>query len=270
MSNSVSILIPTFNRAELLKKAIDSALVQTTGCEVVVADHGSTDHTPEVCAKYGSKINYIRRERDDGPIVAWLDGAIRSNGEYLHITHDDDWIEPDYVAKCLVHFTPDVGLVFSNARIVSADHQDSFLYPLNQPVLRSNSSDELIRHLFKRGLAISPGCAMFRRKDVIAALMSNPAEIHNAYHGAGPDMMLFLYCAFHYPNVRYEAEPLAVFRSHEGSITVDASRDAEKGAGLAAAYSEYRRFISVTRLMRNPMFRLFLRTYMKLVYGKSR
>ena len=266
----MSIVIPTFNRSEFLSKAIDSALEQSAQCEVVVSDHGSTDTTPELCASYGNAIKYVRRDQDDGPIIAWLDGAIRSSGEFVHFTYDDDWIEPDFVARCLEHFNSNVGLVFSNARVCSEKGADSFMYPAGQQVFESNKSSELIRHLFRRGLTISPGCALFRRKDVIAALMSNPVDLHASYHGAGPDLMLFLFCAYHYPCFAYEAEPLAVFRAHDDSITVDASKDEARGAGLAAAYSEYRRFFSVAKLMRNPAFELLVRTYMKLSYGKSK
>ena len=66
----VSIVIPTFNRADLLGKAIDSGLSQSHPCEVIVVDHGSSDHTADVVAGYGEKIRYVRKNKDDGPFLA--------------------------------------------------------------------------------------------------------------------------------------------------------------------------------------------------------
>ena len=74
MTHNVSIVIPTFNRAKLVSKAIDTALAQTVPVEVIVCDHGSTDATPELAKSYGDKIRYIRKDVDNGPIACWQDG----------------------------------------------------------------------------------------------------------------------------------------------------------------------------------------------------
>ena len=74
INRTASIIIPTFNRAELLPRAIESALNQSYPCEVIVCDHGSVDNTPEVANKYKGQIIYIRKEKDSGPIACWKDG----------------------------------------------------------------------------------------------------------------------------------------------------------------------------------------------------
>ena len=63
----VSVIIPTFNRAKMLKKAVDSALAQTANVEVIIVNHGSTDNTDEVVASYGGSVRYIKRTEDFGP-----------------------------------------------------------------------------------------------------------------------------------------------------------------------------------------------------------
>ena len=98
---TVSIIIPTFNRASLVTRAIDSALSQSYPCEVIVCDHGSTDNTPEVVSVYGNKIKYIRREVDNGPIVCWRDGLENSSGDIIHFNYDDDWMEPKFIEKTI-------------------------------------------------------------------------------------------------------------------------------------------------------------------------
>ena len=85
MTKTISIVIPTFNRADMLPKAIDCALNQTVPCEVIVSDHGSIDHTAQVAAEYGDKITYIRREKDFGPHFCWLEGVLHATGEFVHL-----------------------------------------------------------------------------------------------------------------------------------------------------------------------------------------
>jgi len=58
---TASIVIPTYNRAHLVSKAIETAMSQTVPCEVIVCDHGSTDNTQQVIANYRDKVRYIRR-----------------------------------------------------------------------------------------------------------------------------------------------------------------------------------------------------------------
>jgi len=110
---TASIVIPTFNRAHLVVRAIESAINQTYPCEVIVCDHGSTDNTPNVAAKYESKIRYIRREKDNGPIVCWRDGIEQATGEIVHINYDDDWIEPTFMKKTIAKLDDDIGFVYT-------------------------------------------------------------------------------------------------------------------------------------------------------------
>ena len=61
-----------------------------------MVDHGSTDETPRIIAGYGERVNYVRRETDDGPCIACLDGILRSACEFVHIQYDDDRIAPEF------------------------------------------------------------------------------------------------------------------------------------------------------------------------------
>jgi glycosyltransferase involved in cell wall biosynthesis len=115
MNKNVSIIIPTFNRADFLVECIDSCLAQTQSCEIIVCDHGSTDNTPEVVKKYGNQIKYIRRELDSGVHFCWLDGILHATNDLIHINYDDDWIYPTYIEECQQLFHENVGCVFSDA-----------------------------------------------------------------------------------------------------------------------------------------------------------
>ena len=118
---STSIVIPTFNRARLVPKAIESALDQTVPTEVILCDHGSTDDTPAVAARYGQRIRYIRRSEDRGPIACWRDGIEQATGDLVHITYDDDWVDADFVARTQAELRDDVAFVYTRAEIHAPD-----------------------------------------------------------------------------------------------------------------------------------------------------
>ena len=85
-----SILIPTFNRADLLDQAIQSALAQTyRNCEILVIDDGSTDATPDVVSRYGSAIKY-HRQGNQGKSAALNLGITKAEGDALIVLDDDD------------------------------------------------------------------------------------------------------------------------------------------------------------------------------------
>ena len=88
----VSVIIPTYNRAETLAAAIDSALQQTVGdLEVVVVDDGSTDGTASVLASYDDpRIRPIVHATNRGANVARNTGIEHARGEYVAFLDSDD------------------------------------------------------------------------------------------------------------------------------------------------------------------------------------
>ena len=86
----VSVVIPTFNRAKVVTRAIDSVLEQTyRNCEVIVVDDGSTDDTADVLRSYKDKIVYIQ-QKNAGPSAARNRGIRESKGEFIAFLDSDD------------------------------------------------------------------------------------------------------------------------------------------------------------------------------------
>ena len=90
----ISVIIPTYNRADLLVRSLESLALQsihTDQFEVVVIDDGSTDSTREVCKKFNKKlsINYQRQE-NSGISAAKNMGIFVSKGKLLLFFDDDD------------------------------------------------------------------------------------------------------------------------------------------------------------------------------------
>jgi glycosyltransferase involved in cell wall biosynthesis len=97
----VSIVIPTYNRAPLLAKALDAALAQTYGeIEVVVSDNASTDGTAGILAACSDpRVVKLRQPTLVPPIVNGTACVDAATGQWLLVLSDDDWIAPDCVAK---------------------------------------------------------------------------------------------------------------------------------------------------------------------------
>ncbi len=89
----VSVIIPTFNRAHLLERAIDSVLRQTfTDFELIVADDGSTDSTRDVLAGLGGRLVPLLLAHG-GVSAARNAGTRASTGELIaFLDSDDEWL----------------------------------------------------------------------------------------------------------------------------------------------------------------------------------
>ena len=92
---AVSVIIPTYNRAELLRLAVTSVLNQTfQDFEIIVVDDASEDHTHEVVHNFRDKrIKYIRHEVNKRVAAARNTGVLNSSGAYIAFVDDDDeWL----------------------------------------------------------------------------------------------------------------------------------------------------------------------------------
>lgn len=122
----VSVVIPTFNRAYCLGRAVDSALQQThANMEVVVVDDGSTDDTAStVAAQYGhdSRVRYIHQS-NQGVAAARNTGLAAARGEFVALLDSDDIWRPWKVDVQLAVFNrfPDVGMVWTDMEAIDAE-----------------------------------------------------------------------------------------------------------------------------------------------------
>jgi glycosyltransferase involved in cell wall biosynthesis len=89
----VSVIIPAYNVAGIVGRAIDSALAQTVSpLEIIVVDDGSRDETASVVEAYGGKVRLIR-QANAGPAAARNRGARDAAGEWLaFLDADDAWL----------------------------------------------------------------------------------------------------------------------------------------------------------------------------------
>jgi glycosyltransferase involved in cell wall biosynthesis len=87
-----SIVITTYNRLNLLQRAIDSALNQTIKCEVVVVDDCSSDDTQTYINSLGNSVVYHRNEVNQGHAATVNAGVAKASGDWIKFLDDDDYL----------------------------------------------------------------------------------------------------------------------------------------------------------------------------------
>lgn len=97
---TVSIIIPTYNRREVLGDAIDSVLAQTyDDIEVIVVDDGSDDGTEDLMEWYETQVDYHQLSTNRGANAARNIGVERSSGEFVAFLDTDDLWKPEKIER---------------------------------------------------------------------------------------------------------------------------------------------------------------------------
>lgn len=165
----VSVVIPTYNRAHLLPRAVESVLRQTyDAVEIVVIDDGSTDETPRLletlAAAQDGRFRYLSQE-NAGCAAACNRGIELARGAYVGFVADDDEWTPK-AAESLVSAlrdAPEAGLAYSPAIEVFAEGIER----INEPVAAGAPGSFAAAHFLDTNLRA--GAFLFRR-DVVDAV----------------------------------------------------------------------------------------------------
>ena len=132
----ISVVITTYNRADLLPHAVQSAKQAGSNLELIVVDDCSTDNTPEVCSRL-EDIRYVRLATNQGLANARNVGIAVSSCELVGFLDDDDLRLPGSLDKQLQALEVDsrMALCYGQALIGDARRQlpTGEIYPLNCP-----------------------------------------------------------------------------------------------------------------------------------------
>jgi glycosyltransferase involved in cell wall biosynthesis len=122
MKRTVSVAIATYNRAAMVREAIEAALAQSYDVlEVAVADDASTDNTWSMLTEFAERdprVRIFRHEQNTGGVENWNFAIRQTKGDYIAWCSDDDRVLPDHLAASIAFLDghPDVGLVHSGFR----------------------------------------------------------------------------------------------------------------------------------------------------------
>ena len=214
MSVRFSILVPTYNRRELVRETIHSVLRQTfPDFELFLIDDGSTDGTIDLLRSYRSRIK-ILQQRNHGPEVARNAAAAQAQGEYLVMLDSDDLLFPaalEVYDRVICAFDPAVIL------------GSVFRFQDGQPLPRETETVNKIAALKFRDYASKtvplPGCiSMIGVKkavfDAVGGMRnSTPLNFHN------DDFNLLLKTSTHGPCVAVQRPYTVAYRLHgENSV----------------------------------------------------
>ena len=140
----VSAIIPTYDSADFVVEAVESALAQSySNIEVIVVDDGSADDTvARLNSRFGSRIRIIQQEHL-GPAVARNAGLRASKGEFAAFLDADDLWMPEKIEHSLGPLLrdPKVGVVYTAVRIHELDSGRKYTLP--QYTMGGNIAKEL-------------------------------------------------------------------------------------------------------------------------------
>lgn len=115
----VSVVIPTYNRANLLPRAVRSALACVEdGDEILIADDGSTDATAQVLAPFGDRVRHVQLPHAGAGVTRNRGIAAATRPLIAFLDSDDEWL-PDKLRlqRAVMHQRPDVLFCFSDFRV---------------------------------------------------------------------------------------------------------------------------------------------------------
>jgi glycosyltransferase involved in cell wall biosynthesis len=235
---TISVIIPTYNRADLIGQALESALAQTYPAdEIIVVDDGSTDDTEQVVAQYAGRVRYMRQV-NAGPSAARNRGIQASSGDFIALLDSDDLWVKDRLERQLSALTlhPDLDFIFGlEAKFNSANqtappeinHHDYFEC-LNS--IECVISDPL-EVLLKENFFVATSSVLFRRGCIDkVGLLDVSVRLAEDYEY----WLRFAFAGFHFGFIN---AVLCRRRLHEGNLINQAL--ATK-ASVAEVLSRYR------------------------------
>lgn len=212
----VSIVIPTYNRAALLRQTLESALAQSyRDIEVIVVDNASEDETPEVMAGYTAsdpRVRYVRKPVNKGMIDSYNMGYRLSTGEFVRLLDSDDLITPEATALQVeaLDNNPNVDVVYSRYWFI--DGQSRKISLSETPPA---GDEETLRRMLQYNI-VQINSALIRRK-VMDATPDGPYEMSKS-RGAS-DWVFLLDLLLNGSRFIGMEQPLLKYRIHPGNNT---------------------------------------------------
>lgn len=142
--DAISVVIPTYNRAHLIKESLQSVLDQTLQpYEIIVVDDFSTDNTEEVVNSLNSPlIKYLKNERKKGANGARNTGILMAKGEYIAFHDSDDIWLPEKLRLQSEIITENIELCFCSL-VKESGSKKGEIFPYKY--LDSNKIKDLLR-----------------------------------------------------------------------------------------------------------------------------
>ncbi|WFC40776.1 glycosyltransferase [Pseudoxanthomonas sp. SE1] len=214
----VSVIIPTYNRRDLLPRAIDSVLAQTRRIdEIIVVDDGSTDGTADMLqARYGERVKHVWQS-NAGVSAARNHGLRLARGRYLALLDsDDEWLpEKTALQVAFLESRPDFGMVVCDVERIDGDYRHIDVFHRRDVIREDGWALRWLLH----NPALVPASVMLRRQ-VVDQLGGFDETLRTA-----EDLEFHLRVARHWPIGVVEQALVRAMRGHEGLSAASSTYD---------------------------------------------
>ncbi len=219
----VAVVVPTYNCAQYLARALDSVTAQTyRSFQLFVIDDGSTDNTEEIVGKFPSECVF-EKQAHAGPAAARNRGIRISSSPYIaFLDADDVWLPQKLERQIkLLERRPEVGLVCSDCAVGGITEPDSSYFQR-----RAMPQSEVFERLVKDCFIVTP-TVVVRRECLLAFGGFNEAL------GVSEDLNLWLKIASRCA-IAFIPEVLAVRYNRPDNLSAITSPEDACASGIAA------------------------------------
>lgn len=226
----ISVVIPAYNRANLLPMTLRSLLAQSVQArEIIVVDDGSTDNTVEVAESFGAPVRVIR-QANAGPAAARNRGFRESTGEFIHFFDSDDVALPNK-HEAQLRALEESGADIAYSPWVKGSFTTDGFVPENAVLQQRGLPDgDLVKALLTNWSVVPHAC-LFRR-GIVEKVGGFPEHLFGT-----EDQMMFLNCLLAGAKVIHSPGTLELYRTdNAGKIT-------DPETGKARHLREWARFL---------------------------
>ncbi len=213
MTMTIAVVIPAYNAAGYIRRAIDSVLAQTRRPdEIIVVDDGSTDDTATVVQSYGSGVRLIR-QANAGASAARNTGINAATSEWIaFLDGDDEWL-PEKLQLQSELLGRNSQLAWATANFIYCHcgrnkHNEKLDEAGGEALLNGRDFFEDYFEAFTRAAAGWTGTMIVRRSVLIEAGLFRPGQLRFN------DEDMWWRIAYRHPIIGYNSKPLAIYHMY--------------------------------------------------------
>lgn len=260
----ISIIIPTFNRAQLICETLNSIISQTYPCwECIIVDDGSTDNTEEVvesyCAK-DSRFKFFKRPEDllKGPNTCRNYGFEKSKGEFIQWFDSDDLYFPHAMETYIKAYESD-----SDAVVAKIERVDNLtLSKINENKTQSNN---LIEDYLIGNITFYVCGPLWRR-----SFLSKQNQLFDEKIKNLDDWDFNLRMLYQNPNIEYINSPLIQYRIHSESLAHEICKlNYNEIQSELYAREKHLKLITHNKKANQKIFKVFVRDRCKYFFREA-
>lgn len=152
---TISIVIPTYNRAHLLRRALNSLVKQTCKPDqVIISDNASDDNTVDIVNEFineGLKVNYYKHKTNIGMLKNWQHAISMVDTSHFLVLADDDYLLPNCLATGMAILNSDssIGLFCGVTLCLSAKFEPVGTAPSNLEAINKRKGFDLLTYMLQ-------------------------------------------------------------------------------------------------------------------------